>query len=132
MKTDPENSEQNNIFTQYVLMKRIINERKKKIMAERTRKKAETQEKKTMKINMDDVNIKRAYEFDNGNVSFDMEYAGMTFYRLTVVKTKDGKEFVSFPSYESNGKWYNYFYMPLSEKDQDALIDLVYKVVNED
>ena len=115
-----------------IKMKRNNKRKEERIMAERTRKKAETQEKKTMNINMDDVKIKRAYEFDNGNVSFDMEYAGMTFYRMTVVKTKDGKEFVSFPSYESNGKWFNYYYMPLSEKDQDALIDLVYEVVNED
>lgn len=113
-------------------MKRNNKRKEEKIMAERTRKKAETQERKTIKINMDDVNIKRAFEFDNGNVSFDMEYAGITFYRMTVVKTKDGKEFISFPSYESNGKWYNYFYIPLSEKDQDALIDRVYEVVNED
>ena len=97
-------------------------------MAERTRKAKE--EKKA--IDFSSIKIKRAYEFDNGNVSFDMEYAGITLYRLVVVKTKDGREFVSFPSYEQGGKWYNYFYIPMNEKDQDKLIDMVYAVVNED
>lgn len=103
-------------------------------MAERRTagKKSSTSQKEFMKINFDDLNISRAFAFDNGNVSFDMEYKGMKLYRLTVVETKKGDTFISFPSYESNGKWYSYYYMPISDKDQETIIDMVYDVVNED
>lgn len=93
-------------------------------MAERTRA-------KKAKIDLSKVIIKRAYEFDNGNVSFDMEYCGVMLYRNTVVKSKKGGEFISFPSYESNGKWFNYHWMDLSQEDQEKIIDLVYDSLND-
>lgn len=88
-------------------------------------------ERKNVKIDFDKLSIKRSHSFDNGNVSFDMEYLGIMFYRLTVVTTKDGNEFISFPSYESNGKWYNYYYLPISQDDQEKIIDLVFESVDD-
>ena len=88
-------------------------------MAERTRTR-ETKERS--------FKVKRAHEFSNGNISFDFECDGIAFYRSTVVKGKNG-EFVSFPQYESNEKWYSYYYMKLTEKEQEALIDEVYKAL---
>ena len=69
--------------------------------------------------------VKRAHEFSNGNISFDFECSGISFYRAVVVKGKNG-EFVSFPQYESNGKYYSYYYMKLTNEEQEALIDAVY------
>lgn len=100
-------------------------------MAERERITKKKTERKNISINFDDLVINRAHEFDNGNLSFDMTYAGIQLYRLTVVKSKKGNEFISFPSYESNGKWYSYFYMALSQDDQDKIIDMVYNSLDD-
>ena len=81
----------------------------------------------------DDFKIVRTHEFDNGNVSFDLEMFGITFYRLTVVETKDGKnQFISYPQYQSNGKWYNYFYIPLDDEAVDKIIEAVYDNLQDD
>ena len=86
-------------------------------MAERRTRNTETREK--------EFKIKRAHEFKNGNISFDFELDGVSFYRATVVKGKNG-DFVSWPQYESNGKYYSYYYMKLTDEEQEALIDAVY------
>lgn len=95
-------------------------------------KKEEPKKRETIKIDFDDLKVTRAYTFDNGDITFDMKYKDVCFYRLRVVHTHDDREFVSFPSYESNGKYYNYFYLALSNEDQEKLIDMVYDVTNED
>jgi len=93
-------------------------------MAERKRSTKKT-ERETIKV--ESFKILRAHEFDNGNVSFDMEINGVSLYRLTVVSRKDGKgEFISYPAYENNGKWYNYCYLALSDEDSDKIIQAVY------
>lgn len=106
-------------------------------MAERRRaaassKKAEDKKREFLAVDYDQLQITRAYVFDNGDITFDMKYLGVCFYRLRVVHTQDDREFISFPSYQSNGKYYNYFYLALSEADQDKIIDMVYEVANED
>ena len=98
-------------------------------MAERTRrntKKTTKEERKNYSLEGVEWSVKRAHQFDNGNISFDLQLKEITLYRLIVVKAKDGHEFISFPQYQSNGKWYNYFYVPFTDKDQDAIIDAVY------
>lgn len=93
-------------------------------MAERKRSAKKT-ERETIKVEA--FKILRAHEFNNGNVSFDMEINGVSLYRLTVVSRKDGSgEFISYPSYENNGKWYNYCYLALSDEDSDKIIQAVY------
>lgn len=96
-------------------------------MAERKRsgKTAEKKDRDLMKV--ESFKITRAHEFDNGNVSFDMLINGVQLYRLTVVSVKDSdRQFIGFPSYQSNGKWYNYCFLALSEEDSDKIIDEVY------
>ena len=98
-------------------------------MAERTRKtntKKEQEKREYYNLSEAVWSIKRAHQFDNGNISFDMQIEGITFYRLIVVKAKDDHEFISFPQYQSNGKWYNYYYIPFTDTDQNAIIDAVY------
>ena len=95
-------------------------------MAERRRGNKST-EKAREYMKVDSFKIIRAHEFDNGNVSFDMLINGVQIYRLSVVSAKDSdRQFIGFPSYQSNGKWYNYVYLPLSEEDSDRIIDEVY------
>ena len=78
-------------------------------------------------MKVDSFKIARAHEFDNGNVSFDMLINGVQIYRLSVVSAKDSdRQFIGFPSYQSNGKWYNYCYLALSEDDVEKIINEVY------
>ncbi|MBR5004521.1 MAG: hypothetical protein IKY14_03560, partial [Erysipelotrichaceae bacterium] len=46
-----------------------------------------------------DFKIIRAYEFDDGTISFDMDFAGISFYRCMIRQGKNG-DFIAFPSYK--------------------------------
>ena len=95
-------------------------------MAERRRSNKSTEKAREF-MKVDSFKITRAHEFDNGNVSFDMLINGVQIYRLSVVSAKDSdRQFIGFPSYQSNGKWYNYVYLPLTEEDSDKIINEVY------
>ena len=95
-------------------------------MAERKRSN-KSSEKATEFMKVDSFKITRAHEFDNGNVSFDMLINGVQIYRLSVISAKDSdRQFIGFPSYQSNGKWYNYCYLALSEDDVEKIINEVY------
>lgn len=95
-------------------------------MAER-RRSNKSAEKVREFMKVDSFKITRAHEFDNGNVSFDMLINGVQIYRLSVVSAKDSdRQFIGFPSYQSNGKWYNYCYLALSEDDVEKIINEVY------
>lgn len=106
-------------------------------MAERKRrttsvKNTEAEAKKYVDLSKSKWVINRAHEFDNGNVSFDMTIGDtIKLYRLVVVTAKDDHQFISFPQYQSNGKWYNYYYLPLTDDDQNAIIDAVYDSLGE-
>ena len=95
-------------------------------MAERRKSNKKTEDKKFMSVS--EFSILRAHEFDNGNISFDLKINGLTLYRLSVVSVKDSdRVFIGFPSYQAkDGKWYNYFYLPLSDEDMDKIINAVY------
>ena len=102
-------------------------------MAERkSRAKAEQKEKQVKyQLVSGKWSIKRAHQFDNGNICFDMQINAVTFYRMMVIQAKDGTEFISFPQYQSNGKWYNYFYIPFEQEDVDKIIDEVYNTIDD-
>lgn len=95
-------------------------------MAERRRSnKSADKAREYMKV--DSFKVTRAHEFENGNVSFDMLINGVQINRLSVISAKEpDHQFIGFPSYQSNGKWYNYVYLPLSQEDSDRIIDEVY------
>ena len=105
-------------------------ERTRKTNTENTReakmKRKPGEQKESYTLNKGDWTVIRAHQFDNGNISFDLKIKEICFYRLIVVAAKDGHEFISFPQYQSNGKWYNHFYIPFTNEDQDAIIDAVY------
>lgn len=86
-------------------------------------------------VTVEEFEVRRAYEFKNGNIAFDLTLNGITFYGLTVVKGKKG-DFISFPQRAvKSGKetnYYNYFWIPLDEDDQADIIEAVSEKLEED
>lgn len=96
-------------------------------MATRSRSK-KAEEKKNIKV--ESFEIRRAYEFKNGNVSFDMELNGIKFYSATVVKGKNG-DFISWPQRRVDEDYFSYYWIPLDQEDIDKIIDAVYDKLDE-
>ncbi len=66
----------------------------------------------------------------NWGVSFNMVLNGVTIYNCTVAETKDGKQFISFPSRKgTDGKWYSYIYFRFSDADLEAILEAVEKAL---
>ena len=74
-----------------------------------------------------EIEVKRAKQFSNGNIGFDVEINGVTVYGCVYVqyadkKTGEDRAFISFPSRQSDdGKYYNHAYVKLSEKDEETI-----------
>lgn len=57
---------------------------------------------------------------------------GVTVNNCSVKQTKDGEDFVSFPSYKgSDGKWYSTVYCKLSDEDSTKILEEVQKQIDE-
>ena len=72
--------------------------------------------------------VKRAFEYKNGNVSFNLEIDGwITIYDLTLVLYKDketgeDKYFISFPQkQDSKGNYWNWVYFNVLQEEQDVI-----------
>lgn len=77
--------------------------------------KAKKQENKEPEIKMI-VKVTRAKEI-KGSYAFDMEVNGVTIYGCWLKESKDGSNFVSFPSYKgSDGKYYSHAWFKVSEE----------------
>ena len=77
--------------------------------------------------------VKRAFEFKNGNISFDMEILGyITIYQCTLVKSKKGDEyFVSFPQYKgTDNNYYSYCYFKILPEEQDLIEEQIEHILN--
>lgn len=81
---------------------------------------------------VESVTIERARQF-NWGVSFTMVLNGVTINNCSIGTTKNGDNFISFPSYKGkDGKWYSYIYFRFSEEDLEKILDMVAeKVANE-
>ena len=83
------------------------------------------------KISNMNFTITRAVEFENGGISFDLavqiiDDISISLYRLGIIEGKKGS-FISFPSYKgSDGNYYHYFYVPMTDELQDKVIQAVY------
>ena len=66
------------------------------------------------------VEVKRAKEFDYGDIAVDMVVNGINIYNCTYKSgEKDGKDyaFISFPSRKGNdGKYYSHVYFKISDE----------------
>ena len=82
------------------------------------RKKSSTNENPEVSYS---VQVKRAHEFDSGDIGFDMVVNGVSIYNCTYKSGtgKDGNDyaFVSFPSRKaSDGNYYNFAYFKVSDE----------------
>lgn len=82
------------------------------------RKKSSTSENQEMNYS---VQVKRAHEFDSGDIGLDMVVNGVSIYNC-VYKTGTSKgdtdySFISFPSRKaSDGNYYNFAYFKVSDE----------------
>ena len=90
-----------------------------------TKKNNEINDKKEAKI----IAVKRAKEFDWG-ISFDMIVNDVTIYGCKLLLKKDGEEtFIAFPSRKgTDGKYYNYAYVQLSEEETKDIVAQIEKM----
>lgn len=90
-----------------------------------TKKNNEINDKKDAKI----IVVKRAKEFDWG-ISFDMIVNDVTIYGCKLLSKKDSDDvFISFPSRKgTEGKYYNYAYVKLSDKETEDIVAQIEKI----
>lgn len=79
------------------------------------------------------MTVKRAYEFDNGNVAFDLEIDGwLTIYNMTMVHKKNDEYFVSFPQHkDKDGNYWSYAYFKIVEAEQDMIEEQIEHLLDE-
>lgn len=68
------------------------------------------------------IEVTRAHEFDDGNISINLEINGVTIYGASIVKGKNGR-FVSFPSYKKDGRYWNYAYYRLEDDETEEILE---------
>lgn len=91
-----------------------------------TKTKKETENKASVDMT---IEVTRAKECENGNISFDMIVNGVSIYGCfyKTVETKDGKTFdvVDFPQHKVGDKWLHYVYFKtdadIMKKIEDAI-----------
>ena len=70
------------------------------------------------------IKVTRAKQFQNGNISFDMEIDGISIHQMGLIipKDKDKEAFFTFPQYKgSDGKYYHHAYVKLTEADKKSI-----------
>lgn len=72
--------------------------------------------KKSEEVNQElNITVKRAKEFESGDVGFDMVVNGITIYGCVYKEGSKGS-FVSFPAKKgSDGKYYNHVFFKIDE-----------------
>lgn len=84
-----------------------------------------------------EVKVLRAHEYFNKKrkqevLFFDVEINGVRINGCTLVDGKNG-EFTSFPSYKgSDGEYYNYAWVGLSDKDQKKISKQVHEMLDDE
>lgn len=92
-------------------------------------KNTKTEEKKSSRkfgnVDFENVAVKEVREFQNGNVGFTLYADGMLFYNLVLVEWND-EQFISYPARKgSDGTYYKYYYLNLTEETTARIIDAV-------
>ena len=82
------------------------------------------------------INVLRAYEFENGNISFDMEIDGwITLYGLTMIYIeKEDRYFVSFASHQDKkdkNTYWNWYYFNVLPEEQADIEEQIEKILEE-
>lgn len=94
-----------------------------------------TKKQETNAVAIESISIKRVYEYEDGNVAFDAEINGFTFYGLTLVRYKKG-DFISEPSFKigkgKKEKWLKHYYLNLDELATTMVIEAVEQALAEE
>lgn len=87
------------------------------------------------------MTVKRAYEFENGNVAFDLEIDGwITIYNMTLVALHENKTkkdeitgyFISFPQHkDKEGNYWSYAYFKIIQPEQDMIEEQIEHLLEE-
>lgn len=73
--------------------------------------------------------VKRAKQFDDGKIAFDMIVNDVTIYGCRLIERKDGGVFVAFPQRKGkDNNYYNIAYTKLSEKDVESIVAQIEKL----
>lgn len=69
----------------------------------------------------------------SGGTYFTLILNGVTINDCRVAETKDGKEFISLPSYKGkDGRWYSIVWFRFSDEDQDEILSMIDDESDED
>ena len=85
--------------------------------------------------------VKRAHEFENSNVAFDLEIDGwLTIYNMTLVALHENKKkkeeitgyFISFPQHKDDkGNYWSYAYFKIIQPEQDVIEEQIEHLLDE-
>lgn len=80
--------------------------------------------------------VRRAYEFDDGVVSFDMDLwddekkNAVSIFGCTLRKNKKGEDFIAFPQRKgSDGAYYNYALTRIEESELEVICKQIDELV---
>ena len=77
------------------------------------------------------IKIDRVKKNENGVIRFTLIYNNVTIYGCNLATAKDGRKFVSFPSYKGNDdKYYDYVYVKLSDEETVSIINKIDAMFN--
>lgn len=86
-----------------------------------------TERKILERITVTSFDLSRVRDNGNGVPYFDLILNGVTVYGVAVRATQSGEAFIAWPTKKgSDGKFYKLAYAPLSQEDQDKIIQAVY------
>ena len=69
--------------------------------------------------------VRRAKEFNDGGIVFDLNVDDITIYGCRVIQGKKG-DFVAFPQRKGgDGKYYSYVYLALTEEETQEILEKV-------
>ena len=73
--------------------------------------------------------VRRAKEFKDGGIIFDLSVDDITIYGCRVIQGKKG-DFVAFPQRkDGNGKYYSHVYLALTEEETQEILEKVCKII---
>ena len=80
--------------------------------------------------------VRRAYEFDDGVVSFDMDLwddekkNAVSIFGCTLRKNKKGEDFIAFPQRRGNdGAYYNFAFTKITENELEVICKQIDELV---
>lgn len=84
-----------------------------------------TKENKAAERVQHSYSVRRAKEFKDGGIVFDLNVDDITIYGCRVIQGKKG-DFVAFPQRKGNdGKYYSHVYLSLTDEETQEILEKV-------